>query len=178
MSAVATCLDELFDISVVRTSMTYNEMCETWAEDGSVLKEVHITRGLAIDQQEEAMNIDVWSGAAKILKQYSHKAAPAWLEQSSSLELLHGGFSSFCAGCTASQSFRALQLAEDGGNDSTIFEKLVHFVAAVQGFSKEFSTLKQRATATELVNSLAGLCKNLEAIGNYIITRFCFCFVT
>ena len=107
---------------------------------------------------------------------YSPTKAPAWLEQSSSLELLHGGFSSFCAGCAASKSLCALQLAEEGVNDSTIFEKLGSFVTAVQAFTKEFSTLKQRESSAELLKSLAGLDKNLEAIGNYIITRFCCCF--
>ena len=169
LSAVAKSLDALFDVSAVRTSMSFAEMCQTWAEDGSVLNEGHITRGLGIDQQEEAMKIDVWSGAAKILKQWSPKSAPEWLEQSSSLELLHGDFSSFCTACNASQSFSALKAAEDSGNGSAAFEQLGHCVAAVQGFTKEFSTLKQRATAAELAKSLAGLDKNLEAIGDCIL---------
>ena len=69
--------------------MTYNEMCETWAEDGSVLKEDHITRGLAIDQQEGGghENLRVVR-RRQDLEAVLSKAAPAWLEQS--LPYRHG----------------------------------------------------------------------------------------
>ena len=164
---VAEYLDELFRIDVVQASVSYEDTCSTWSEDGSVKNEDHIQKGIAIDQQEEAMKIDVWSGAAQVLKQYSPTSAPAWLEQSSSLELLHGGFSSFCSACAAWKSLCALDLAEQGGNDANVFDKLGPFVAALQGFTKEFSSLRQRATAEELIKSLAGLSKNLEAIRNY-----------
>ena len=173
---VAEYLDELFRIDVVKTSVSYEEMCSSWSEDGSLKNEDHIQKGIAIDQQEEAMKIDVWTGAAQVLKQYSPTSAPAWLEQSSSLELLHGGFSSFCSACAAWKSFCALDLAEKLGNDANVFDKLAPFVAALQAFTKEFCSLRQRATAKELIKSLAGLSKNLEAIRNYtclvVVFRF------